>query len=660
MSSLSEKTSESLDQEAENLRAFDTISGSYDTDINPLLALEERYLRPMLPPVTGIDVLDAGCGSGRWSRELAAARPRRLTGIDASAQMLEVARTKQIPRVELIRCGLEALPLADQSLDLILSSFVMSYIEDLACLAREFDRVARKGCSLLVSDMHPETQRQLGWKRTFSHGADKIEVTPFSHDLNQIVLAFQDLGWHLDAAIEPVFGASEKSLFETAGRMENFLQAEGHPAIYILHLRKTDRAGADHRSARQLILRSARCALGAAECVGASLHIADGKVAEILSHPLMPSDSAARGIDLSGYIVMPGLINPHDHLEFALFTRLGNPPYDNASAWALDIQETFKNLISRHRSVPKEVRLWWGGIRNLLCGVTTVCHHNEPDPELFREDFPVRVVQDIGWAHSLAFGGDLPAVRAAAPADRPFIVHACEGIDGGAISEVSELERLGILDEDCVLVHGLALDLDGLGLVERRGASVIVCPSSNDYLFGRVPDLLRFQRLRYLALGSDSPLTGIGDLLDEIRFAIRYCNCSPELAYQMVTSAPAAMLRLRDDAGSIRVSGRADLIAVRDPGSHAAQCLPHLSSKDVELVIIGGRIQLASRSMLARIPKAIAEELEPLWIDGTMRWLRAPVPRLIEEAEKSLGIGTLDLSGKPIRLPRSEELRNAD
>jgi hypothetical protein len=348
---------------------------------------------------------------------------------------------------------------------------------------------------------------------------------------------------------------------------------------------------------------------------------------------------------------MPGLINAHDHLQFALFPRLADPPYRNYVDWGRDIHDKFRDVIAKHRAVPKGVRIWWGGIRNLLCGVTTVCHHDSLWSELKRGDFPLRVVQEYGWGHSLALGGDLLKAHSITPEGRAFILHACEGVDKQAYAELGELDRLGLLNERTVLVHGLAIDDAGVALVRERRVSVIVCPSSNQFLFKRLPDMALLEPIENVALGNDSPLTAEGDLLDEVRFAGRSCGIQPDAVYRMVTEAPTAVLRLRDQEGSITVTGVGDLMAVRDTGEAAADRLRELSMHDVEFVMVGGCVQLASETIMERLPEVAVQGLEPLWIDGTIRWLRAPVKNLLLKAEEMLGKGEVRLGGRPVRIP---------
>ena len=657
------------DQSARGLRndrAFDRLSASYDQQINPILLLEQRYLQLLIPDISGLDVCDAGCGSGRWLSYLAEQKPRSLIGFDTSAAMIQVARQKSIPGVQLLQCPCEETPFISHRFDLILSSFVLSYVDDLERMAAEIDRIARDGCNLFLSDMHPETQNQLGWKRAFTSCEGQIGFETVFHSLRQVQATFASLGWETSAAIESGFGTPERESFEAAGRLEWLLEADGFPAIYVLHLRKRAAplravAGSEAEPESSTTLTGGRCALGSAESVQASLRIVRTRVTNILSNRFSSFTSAVPNfeIDLGGYLLLPGFINAHDHLEFALFPRLGNPPYSNASAWARDIQRNFADVIAKHRSVPRNVRLWWGGIRNLLCGVTTVCHHNAPETELYRDDFPVRVARDCGWAHSLAFGGDLRAARSASTGARVFIVHACEGIDREAWAELWELDRLGVLDEEVVIVHGLAIDDEGAALLRQRGTSLVVCPSSNQFLFGEVMDMRRFSGISHVALGNDSPLTADGDYLDEVRFAIRCCGISPRQAYTMTTGESAAVLRLHEGEGSIRVDGRADLFAVRHTGCDAPERLRTLSAADVEFVMIAGRVQLASETLLQRMPAAVVQELEPLWVDGAIRWLRAPIKELLATAEEVLGAGALRLSGKPIRLPSFTEVRHA-
>jgi hypothetical protein len=194
--------------------------------------------------------------------------------------------------------------------------------------------------------------------------------------------------------------------------------------------------------------------------------------------------------------------------------------------------------------------------------------------------------------------------------------------------------------------------------MKERGAALIVCPSSNQCLFGILPNLKMLSTLENLALGNDSPLTAVGDLLEEIRFAIRSCGVSRLAAYRMVTTLAASILRLEAGEGSITVSGLGDLIAVRDTGQGPADRLETLSMKDVELVMIGGHVRLVSEAVMEQLPLSTRRGLEPLSIDGTIRWLYAPVKMLLRKAEEVLGKGEVRLGGRALRIPADVELNH--
>ena len=132
---------------------FDRWASVYDSQPNPLLLLEERTLPALLPPIPGASVLDVGCGTGRWLKLLERRNPASLTGTDPSPAMLARARAK-LDATTLLQPGdASNLPAASATLDLVLASFVLSYLPDLTTFARESLRVLRPGGHLQVSDM---------------------------------------------------------------------------------------------------------------------------------------------------------------------------------------------------------------------------------------------------------------------------------------------------------------------------------------------------------------------------------------------------------------------------------------------------------------------------------------------------------------------------
>jgi cytosine/adenosine deaminase-related metal-dependent hydrolase/ubiquinone/menaquinone biosynthesis C-methylase UbiE len=645
------------------VEAFDTWAEVYDIQANPLLALEERVLGSMMPDVRGLDVLDAGCGTGRWLQRLVDRSPRSLLGVDISPAMLLLAGIKLSQKCILRPGSCTALPVNDTSCDMVLSSFVVSYLEDLEAFAREIDRVARPGATIFLADMHPETEAFRGWKRAFKVKGAEMQISTRGWDLQQITKAFQARGFKLVSLAEPAFGPQEKQIFEESGKLELYDSTEGLPAIYVLELRKPASFPRLRKmlpqSAGAFVLKQARYANGPDRTAAASISIVGERIESVQNLSQAQFDGRywvdaqthsviRNSVDLSGYLLLPGLINAHDHLEFSLYPNIGDGPYYNAAQWARDIHANKATLIARHRKVPRSTCLWWGAIRNLLCGATSVCHHNPVAPELTGPEFPIRVVSEFAWAHSPSMEPDLAGKFRESRADLPFIVHAAEGVDEGSAEEIFELDRIHALDQRTVLVHGLACTPESISLINQRSAALILCPTSNEFLFHRSPSLGFVRSLDTAVLGSDSPLTAAGDLLDEIRFAHLQIGIDANAIYAMVTNRAAEVLRLRRGEGGIKPGSVADMLVVRDTGLSPAETLAQLTSDQIELVILGGRIQLAGPTLIERLPSVLRQGLQRFEVDGQPRWVRAPIDKLLAEAEEVLG-SDLRVGGKRVR-----------
>ena len=116
----------------------------------------ELVARAQLRP--GQDVLDVGCGLGGSVRHIAARHACNVTGIDLTAEYIEVARQLAelvglSGRVAFEHCSALELPFADASFDVAWTEHTQMNIADKDCFYREISRVLRPGGRLVFHDI---------------------------------------------------------------------------------------------------------------------------------------------------------------------------------------------------------------------------------------------------------------------------------------------------------------------------------------------------------------------------------------------------------------------------------------------------------------------------------------------------------------------------
>ena len=100
-------------------------------------------------------VLDVATGTGAVALELVEQHGCSVVGIDRSAEMLDVARSRIAARglastIELREARAEALPFADASFDALTVTYLLRYVDDPAATLRELARVVRPGGTMAM------------------------------------------------------------------------------------------------------------------------------------------------------------------------------------------------------------------------------------------------------------------------------------------------------------------------------------------------------------------------------------------------------------------------------------------------------------------------------------------------------------------------------
>jgi len=194
---------EALDATAlDHAEGYAAWSETYDDPGNALLLIEEPAFRSFLDDIPPGDAADVACGTGRVTAILCDLG-HRVTAIDPSEAMLERARDKGLPAT-FVTGSFDALPLENDSVDLVTCALALTHVTDLGPPVREFARVLRPSGRVVLSDIHPiavGTGAQAFFRRA---DGSRAVTTNHLHWVNDYVRAFSDAALVIERCEEPL------------------------------------------------------------------------------------------------------------------------------------------------------------------------------------------------------------------------------------------------------------------------------------------------------------------------------------------------------------------------------------------------------------------------------------------------------------------------
>jgi SAM-dependent methyltransferase len=195
--------------------------------------------------VTGLSVLDCGCGEGRFCRMMSDRGATAVLGLDLCPEMIRAAMELPSPCTEYRVADAQDLGfLGDGSFDLAVSYLNHCDLPDFAANNREVFRVLRPGGRFIVANLHPMRSAVGGWQRAgdgakqhvildryFDEGERRWTMlggsfTNFHRTLSTCVQDFLGAGFRIAAITEPSVDAATLARYpelEDETRVPNFI-----------------------------------------------------------------------------------------------------------------------------------------------------------------------------------------------------------------------------------------------------------------------------------------------------------------------------------------------------------------------------------------------------------------------------------------------------
>ncbi len=213
---------------------------------------EWHQFRNLFPDMSGMKVLDLGCGYGWHCKYAAEQGAASVLGIDLSEKM--IARAREINGDERITyriCGLEEYEYPEEEYDCVVSNLALHYIEDLDAVYQKICRTLKPGGIFLLNIEHPvftagvnedwiydkdgnpeywpvDDYYYPGERSTLFLGE---RVRKYHHTLTQILMGLLNAGFALEAVEEAM---PDESMLDIPGMKDEMRR----PMMLLMRARK--------------------------------------------------------------------------------------------------------------------------------------------------------------------------------------------------------------------------------------------------------------------------------------------------------------------------------------------------------------------------------------------------------------------------------------
>jgi cytosine/adenosine deaminase-related metal-dependent hydrolase len=390
--------------------------------------------------------------------------------------------------------------------------------------------------------------------------------------------------------------------------------------------------------------------VGAPPIAGGAVAIEDGRIAAVGTQ-----DELGRGLHYPVAAILPGFVNAHSHLEYAVYAGFGDGlPF---APWILiHIERKARIGLDEMEAIAR-----LGAAECLASGITTIgdCSFSGAavtacadlglraivylevfgsTTEQLETRFAVnrdRVGHSISERVRLGISPHAPYTvspelyEACLELGLPVATHLSESPDEDTwmrlgdgpwkavadslppppgTSGIRLLADRGLLRPGTIAAHCVTVDEEEIALLAAHGVSVAHCPRSNALLGCGIAPLRRLLDAGLtVGLGTDSPAsTPSFDMFEELRAAVFFARArerrpdalSAAEALELATLGSARALGLADEVGSLDPGKRADLVVLSLEGSPflpwedpAAAVVLGGSPDRVEATIVGGEVR---------------------------------------------------------------------